>query len=278
MFFLCFSFKFIDQKRTRSNMETSQRRLFLCIRVPEDLADVISTLERPFTFLKEQKEQKSQPILASVKWQRNEKLHITIAFLGDADKDKETSIRTVLRHALGSKLVVPFSLAVHMVVACQTRTLRLLFEPVAQRKEEKGGEVPSSIVSLRVVVQAALHEIVAMEVLDVKEDKDERTSVGGHLTLARLKGVPLEWITTYVSTINAGGTLLSSALDPPELRFWPPGGRAAPYPPASSSVSSSAWPVRPFCEWPRLHVKELCLMSSDSSGFHLVEAFPLGNF
>ena len=194
------------------SMETGQRRLFLCIRVPENLADAISTLER-------------QHISGSVKWQRNEKLHITIAFLGDCS-DKEMTIRTAIRHALASKLVVPFSLAVHEVVACQTRTLRLLFQPVAQE---------GSIVQLRTMVHAALHETKTVE-----EDKDERTSISGHLTLARLKGVSQEWITAYVSAINA----------PRE---------------------------RPFCEWPRLHVKELCLMSSDSSGFHLVETFPLGD-
>lgn len=221
------------------------RRLFLCITVPDELAHWISTLERPnFTADKNESSESGESSKSNsgkIRWQRKEKLHLTVEFIGHLQDEKKSSssppssmteLMKKLRETIQS--IPSFELVANQVVACQTRTLRLLFK-----------DAQNSFVRLREIVRQVLlntsnSSSETGEISEINEDKDERTSVSGHLTLARLKDISAYEIANYIVDVSATD--------------------------GSSSVLS---------KWPPLKVTHLSLMASDKTGYHLVDSFPL---
>jgi hypothetical protein len=74
----------------------TERKLFVCIPVDSKLAAAISALECHVVL---DRIAPHNPA-TQVKWQRNEKLHATVLFLGSCNQEQEDSIRSALRRVL----------------------------------------------------------------------------------------------------------------------------------------------------------------------------------
>jgi 2'-5' RNA ligase len=152
-------------------MEQQPKRLFLAVAIPEKFQKLLL-------------EKLVDKDADWVHWQKGNKFHATLVFLGEQSVEVEQVLKTKFRD-LASK-TAPFNLQLTSLTPCATRTLRII---VRGEKSEKSED---SFLSL----EHSTHDIVNKE-LGIKD------TVSSHITLARFPKIKSEsqissWIDSYI--------------------------------------------------------------------------------
>lgn len=140
------------------------KRLFVALKVPSEVQKEIFRLVSSDTH-------------KGVTWQRDEKMHITLYFIGEVNLPQQQRIIETLRSVIIENQLEKFIIRLNEIESCGTRSLRIRFD------------INEEFSKLTKAIQSSLNQLGYTFKFS-----------GGHVTLARLQEKQLEasWIADFV--------------------------------------------------------------------------------